>query len=45
MTRREALNICEKELIKHEGGREAYLSILSDLQELSEYRECDEEEE
>ena len=45
MTRQEALNICEKALRKHEGGREAFLSILNDLMELNEYKEYDEEDE
>lgn len=44
MTRNEALKICQEALEKHEGGKEAYFSILEDLIRLSEYEEGEEDE-
>lgn len=43
MTRNKALKICQEALEKHEGGKEAYFSILEDLIRLSEYEEGEEE--
>ena len=44
MTRNEALNICQEALEKHEGGKEAYFSILEDLNRLEELWEEEDEE-